>query len=343
MKAILKLKFSILNFRFLTLGSEFGIKNFAWAYFFGLWIAVSGLPSADADQQGGQRPAAYLQYGFGGPQEAMGGAAVGDRNDVACGFWNPAGLSGLRGLQVEAQDLLLPLNQQLYYLSVANGFQDKFFYGVTGAFYTPGGDLEARTGPTLQPDSLFSDTELTFLTSVAVRISPRWSFGGNVKIMTQNIGNFSGFGIGEDLGIQYRFSKHTTFGFVAQDPFTVFSYSNSNSQIFPATLKAGIAEHDENLSIKGNFDLEWSSDLGFRPRFGMEWRPAEVIAIRGGFWLGNLTSGASGGSLAFNPTCGIGIIVPMGDSLMEFDYTLMPDRIVSGNLLHQVSVTGKFL
>ena len=319
------------------------IQNSAWVIGLVSFVLLLTASMVQADQQGGQRPAAYLQYGFGGPQVAMGGAAVGTRNDVACGYWNPAGLSGLRGLQVEAQDILLPLNQQLYFLSFANGYQDKFFYGVTGAFYTPGGDLEARVGPTLQPDSLFNDTELAILTSVAVRVSPRWSIGANFKIMTQNIGNYTGFGFGEDLGVQYRFTKHTTFGFMAQDPYSVFTYTNSNSLIFPVTLKAGISEHDEKLSAKGNFDLEWSSDLGFRPRFGAEWRPAEVFAIRGGFWLGNLTSGAPGGGLTLNPTCGLGIIVPMGDSLLEFDYTLLPDRIISGGLLHQVSMTGKFL
>jgi len=79
-----------------------------------------------ADQQGGQRPAAYLELGVGGMQDAMGGAAVADRNDVACGFWNPAGLTGLRGLQVEDQYTLLALNQQLNYLAFANSLRDKF-------------------------------------------------------------------------------------------------------------------------------------------------------------------------------------------------------------------------
>src|SRR5258708_5252592 len=175
---------------------KFRIRNSVWLI---IWVCLSMSQTALADQQGGQRPAAYLRYGFGGPQGAMAGAAVGTRNDVACGYWNPAGLSGLRGLQTEAQDILLPLGQQIYFLSVANGFQDKFFYGFTGVFYTPGGDLEARKGPTFAPDSLFSDTELAFLVSVAVRISPRWSFGANLTILSQNIGVFAGLGFGEDL------------------------------------------------------------------------------------------------------------------------------------------------
>ncbi len=296
-----------------------------------------------ADQQGGQRPAPYLEYGAGGAQVAMGGATAGLRNDVSCGFWNPAGLSGLRGFQIENQYTFLGLNQQLDYFSLANGFRDKFFYGVTAFYYSAGYDLETRVGPSVNPDSIFGDTEFTFISSFAVRLSPRWSVGANFKVLSQSIGGFSGFGFGEDLGVQYRFTKFTTFGFMAQDPYTVFTYANSSYQIVPITLKAGIAHHDEKMAAKINFDLEWSSDLGFRPRCGVEWRPAEVIALRGGFWAGNLTAGTSGGSLTLNFSTGFGILMPMGDSLMELDYHLLPDRLNPGGFLHQLSLVGKFL
>jgi hypothetical protein len=275
----------------------------------------------------------------------MGGAAVALRNDPACGYWNPAGLSGLRGFQFETQHTFLALGQELDYIALANGFRDRFFYGVSAFFYSPGSDLEARSGPTLSPDSYFTDIEMAFIASFAVRFSPRWSLGWNLKIYSESLGiaNFSGFGVGEDLGIQYRFTKDTTFGLMAEDPFSVFSYSNSNEQIFPIKLKAGIAQHDENLSAKLNCDLEWSSDLGFGPRLGVEWRPAEVIALRAGAKIGNLTGGVPGGSLSLSWSTGLGILVPLGDSLLQFDYTLLPDPITEGGLLHQISVVGKFL
>ncbi|HEY5038711.1 MAG TPA: hypothetical protein VIJ93_06540, partial [bacterium] len=144
-----------------------------------IWLIISIYLSMSqmvfADQQGGQRPAAYLELGAGGAQQAMGGAAVADRNDVACGFWNPAGLSALKGFQTEYQYTFLSLGQYLNFFSVANAFRDKFFYGFSAFFYSAGYDLEARTSPTLTPDSLFGDTEITFLTSLAFRLSPRWS------------------------------------------------------------------------------------------------------------------------------------------------------------------------
>ncbi|HTC22386.1 MAG TPA: hypothetical protein VK859_16145, partial [bacterium] len=296
-----------------------------------------------ADQQGGQRPAAYLEYGAGGMQNAMGGAAVAGRNDVADGFWNPAGLSGLRGFQVENQYTLLSLGQQLNYLAFANGYRDMFFYGLSFFYYSAGGDIEARTGPTLEPDSVFGDTEMTFLASVAFRLDPQWSIGVNVKVLAQSFNNFSAFGLGEDLGIQCRLTRYTTLGLMIQDPLTFMSYDNSTTDFVPPAFKAGISLHDPTLNAKMNFDLDWSPDLGLEPHLGVEWRPVEVLALRAGCWGENLTAGASGGAILVNPSAGIGIFVPMGDSLLQLDYTLLTDRVDPGDLLQQISVTGKFL
>jgi hypothetical protein len=296
-----------------------------------------------ADGAGGQRPAAYLELGAGGMQNAMAGAAVADHDDPACGFWNPAGLSGLRGFQTEAQYTLLAQGQSLDYLTLANGYRGFMFYGLSAFYYSAGGNIEARSGPSLLPDSVFTDTELTFLVSLAFRLEPRWSIGGNLKVMIQNFDNYSGFGFGEDVGLQYHISQSTTLGLMVQDPFTFFDYDNSTNNIVPFTLKVGIAHHEESLGAKVNFDMEWSGDLGLRPRLGLEWRPGdEVLALRAGCWVENLTTGVSD-AVSFNPTAGFGLFFPMGDSLLEFDYTLLTDRMSPGTFFHQVDLTGKFL
>ena len=296
-----------------------------------------------ADQQGGQRPAAYLEMGVGGPQEAMGGAAAAARNDVACGYWNPAGLTGLRGFQCEAQYTFLSFNQQLDYLALADNFQNFLYYGLSFIYYSAGNDLEARSGPSLNPDSTFGDTEMTFLFSLAYKVSPRWSIGANLKVLTLGLGSFSGYGFGEDMGIQYRVDNDTSVGFMVQDPYTSLSYSNSNSDVQPPTFKGGIAHWEEKVDLKGNFDIEWSDDLGLRPRIGLEWRPMGVLALRGGCWAGDLTGGTSGGSLSLNLSGGLGILVPYDGNVMEFDYTVLQDPLMAGSVLHQLTLTGKFL
>ncbi len=304
-----------------------------------------------ADQQGGQRPAAYLDMGVGGMQNAMGGTGVAVRNDVADGYWNPAGLTALRGFQVEDQYTLLSLNQELNYLGLANNFRDKFFYGLSWIYYSAGNDLEARTGPSLNPDSIFSDLEMTFIVSLAIRIDPRWALGLNLKILTQNLGSFSsGVGFGEDFGLQYRLTKDTTLGLMIEDIYTSLTYSSSTSssstdpaQIRPTTFKVGVADHEEQWNLKGTADLAWSQDLGLEPRLGVEWRPLDGLALRGGFWAENLTAGAGGGSPLVYLTTGVALLLPVQGNLLEFDYSIIPDRIDAGAIINQIAITGKFL
>ena len=296
-----------------------------------------------ADQQGGQRPVAYLENGVGGMQEAMSGAAVGVRGDVGSGFWNPAGLTGLAGWQLEDQYSLLSQGQVLNYFAAANQYRQRFFYGISWVAYSAGGDLEARKGPTLDPDNLFSDLEMTFVGSFAFRLSPQYSLGFNVKVFTESLASFSAFGVGEDLGMQFRVDKDTTFGFLVGDPYSVLNYSNNSSSIFPLVLKAGVASRQEKWNTRINFDLEWSSDLGLRPRLGAEWAALDSLILRGGCWAGNLTAGAPGGSAVVYFTGGFGLILPMGGDQLEFDYSLLQDRIQPGALLHQVSLVSRFL
>jgi hypothetical protein len=270
---------------------------------------------------------------------------------VACGFWNPAGLSGLRGLQVEDQYTLLAYGQELNYLGVANSFRDHFAYGLSFLYYTAGGDLEARQGPSIDPDSLFGDLEMTLIASVAFPIDRRWSSGLSAKLFLQSLGSYtSGLGFGSDVGIQYRWSPSTTLGFVVQDIYSSLTYNSSMSstsvapeQLIPPTLRVGVAHHQEDLKLKANGDLEWSSDLGLRPRVGVEWRAAGSLALRGGAWAGNLTGGASGGSLAVHFTAGVGLLLRMNGDLLEFDYSMLEDRLSPGAILHQASIVGKFL
>ncbi len=296
-----------------------------------------------ADQQGGQRPAAYLEYGAGGVENAMGGADTAGRGDAANGFWNPAGLSGLRGFQLENQYTLMSLGQELNFAAFANGYRDMFFYGLSWFLYSAGGDIEARTGPSLEPDSIFGDMEMTFLASIAFKLDPQWSIGWNIKILTQTFNSYSGFGLGEDMGIQLRLTQFETIGLMIQDPFTFMNFDNSITDYVPPTFKAGFAERDVALNAKLHFDLDWSPDLGLEPHLGVEWRPNDVLALRVGGWMENLTAGTSGGAVLIDPTAGFGIYVPMGESQLELDYVILNDRVDQGNFLHQISITGKFL
>jgi hypothetical protein len=285
----------------------------------------------------------------------MAGAAAGLRDDPSCGFWNPAGLTGIKNIQIEAQNTFLSLNQTLDYFSLGANLQDKIYCGLTLLMYSAGNDLEARNGPSLNPDSTFGESEITGLFSGAFRLSPRWSGGFSLKLLLNSLGNIQnagGTGFGLDVGLQYRVDNETTLGLAAQDPYTVYTYQNSSTTVIPTTLRWGVSRWEENLHGTGAFDLEWSQDLGFRPRLGIQWHPFDVLALRGGVWAGDLTAGGTGNQTSLNLTCGLGLSIPLESSIVPgqaglnqivVDYSLIPDPQQSGAVLHQIAVTGKFM
>ncbi len=302
-------------------------------------VPVLGWP----DQTGGERPAAFLQLGAGGVANAMGGAAVAARNDVSQGFWNPAGLTGTRGFQVEDQVSLLSLGQQLNYIALSNGYRDEIFFGLSFFYYSAGGDIEARNGPSLQPDALFGDTQIACLVSLAFKLDPRWSLGGNLKVLNESFNDFSGLGLGEDLGLQFRVDPRVTLGLMVQDPASFLGYDNHTESFLPPTFRIGAALSLPQNSLVAETDLEWSFDEGLRPRAGLQWQAADPLFLRAGAVVGNLTGGAGGGAMTLYPSGGFGILFPMGEDMLELDYSFLLDRTPGGSLNHQIALVGKYL
>ncbi len=304
----------------------------------GILLGLIGTPLWAADN-GGLQPAAYLNLGVGGEENAMGGAAVGLGGEAFGAFWNPAELISVQGTQAAVEHTVLSLNRALEALSVSANYQDRYYLGLTVLDYSDGNDLEARSEPTLNPDAVFSDTNLAFLATAAFHLDREWDFGFNVKVLIQNYGLGglpTGFGLGEDLGLQYRPSPATTIGFVVQDPLSNFLYSDGTDAFFPATLRGGVAEEFSDLHLRADVDLEWQTALGLEPHAGLEWKPVDAIALRAGYWI-QINSGEDGFGT------GIGILIPQPGERMEFDYTILPDRLSAGQLLQQMTLAVNFL
>jgi hypothetical protein len=309
-----------------------------WGFTAFLTLFLGAFPLLAADN-GGLQPAAYLNLGVGGEENAMGGAAVGLGGEAFGAFWNPAQIISVQGTQVALEHTVISLNRTLEALSVIANYQDRYYLGFTALDYSDGNDLEARAEPTLSPDAVFSDMNLAFLGTAAFHLDSQWDFGFNLKIMTQAYGLASlptGFGIGEDFGVQFRPSPATTFGFVVQDVFSDFLYSDGTDDLFPATLRLGVAQKWLDLQLKADLDLEWQAALGLIPHAGLEWNPVDAIALRAGYWF-ELNSGQDGFG------AGIGILIPAPKQRIEFDYTILPDRLSAGQLLQQLTLSVNFL
>lgn len=178
----------------------------------------------------------FLNIGAGARGLAMGGAQVASVNDGTSGYWNPAGLVGVKDYpsvhlmhaeyfagigKYDYGSLAIPLSDQkrVVALSVLRFAVDDI--PNTLFLVEPDGSVNYNNIRT------FSSADYAFLLSYAQKIKDeedqKLSFGGNVKIIHRKVGSFaSAWGFGLDAGVQYT-NKRLKLGLSARDITTTFN------------------------------------------------------------------------------------------------------------------------
>ncbi len=185
----------------------------------------------------------FLAIGVGGRAFGMAGASVAGVNDVTSGYWNPAGLMGIKN------DFQTGLMHAEYFASIA-----KYDYGaVAGRIDSSSAfgisvirfavdDIANTTqlidaGGNIDYDRIttFSAQDYAFIFSYA-RSTPiaGLTVGGNFKIIRRKVGDFAGaWGFGIDAGAQYKLGQWQ-FGAVMRDAtstFNAWSFTLSDEMI----------------------------------------------------------------------------------------------------------------
>lgn len=178
----------------------------------------------------------FLNIGAGARGLAMGGAQVATVQDGTAGYWNPAGLAG-----VKDHPSIAAMHAEYFagigkydYASVALPLHgDKRVLGLSILRFAV--DDIPNTLFLVEPDGsvnynnirTFSSADYAFILSYAQRLKDEeeegLSFGGNVKIIHRSVGSFAkAWGFGLDGGIQYR-RNNWKFGLAARDITTTFN------------------------------------------------------------------------------------------------------------------------
>ena len=190
----------------------------------------------------GEYAADFLRIGTGARALAMGGAYVALANGVSAPYWNPAGLSGLRGYAVQLDHVSLFKGLSQYNaLSLALGFDKRMALSLTwirlGVDDIPryatlqGTRLDRLTQTsyrsTGEAEGYFSDTEDALFFTFARKeffdlyfgggmadnpVPAEFSFGISGKYIRQNLDDAVGTGQGLDAGLLLRFiSRSSTY------------------------------------------------------------------------------------------------------------------------------------
>jgi hypothetical protein len=202
---------------------------FKKALFYAGLILVSGSATAQVRKYSNE----FLSIGVGARALSMSNAQVSTVGDATSGYWNPAGLLGIRS------NIQLALMHSEYFAGIA-----KFDYGSIAApidntsaigatFIRFGVDDIPDTTDLLDADGnvnydrikSFSAADYAFLFSYARRNSniEGLRYGANAKIIYRNVGEFAkAWGFGLDAGAQYDYNKWS-FGVMAKDVTSTFN------------------------------------------------------------------------------------------------------------------------
>ncbi len=224
----------------------------------------------------------FLQIGVGARSLAMGGCMIASADDVYAGYWNPAGLVGIKN---NAQVALMHAS---YFAGIAN-----YDYGAwatkTGekgalgiSLVRFGVDGIANTFDLIRNGEIdytrvttFNTTDFAVLLSYAQTEDFKsmrnidFSWGGNMKIIRRKVGPFAkATGFGFDVGFKFANTKKDwALGIVVRDATSTFNswrytFTDAQKDVLAATQNA-IPKNTLEITlprILGGFAKTWKND-----------------------------------------------------------------------------------
>jgi len=151
----------------------------------------------------GTTAAQFLKLGVGARAVAMGGSFAAEANDLSALYWNPAGLSNIRGgaLQLSTTQYLADIT----YSHAAVGFNLGSMGTLAASLlYLDSGDMEVRT--ISQPEGTgerFSKQDLALQISLARALTDRFSIGTTIKYIREQIWHSSATATAFDIGVLF--------------------------------------------------------------------------------------------------------------------------------------------
>ncbi len=178
----------------------------------------------------------FLNIGAGARGLAMGSAQVASVNDGTAGYWNPAGLVGVKDhpqLNLMHAEYFAGIGKYDYVGVALPTANSKRTIGITGLRFAV--DDIMNTLFLVEPDGslnynniqAFSSADYAFIFSFAQKLKETEKknvhFGVNAKVIHRSVGKFAkAWGFGLDAGVQI-FSNQWRFGIAARDITSTFN------------------------------------------------------------------------------------------------------------------------
>jgi hypothetical protein len=277
--------------------------------------------AARAEDETGGAPGSWLSQYVTARTLGLGGAFVGAADDASTVAWNPAGLA-----------LLVP-NEARF--ESARLFEDTSINALN--FAVPGNKLPCfglsiislhsgqfdRTNELNDPLGTFSEGETAYIFSMARAINPRFALGTNVKVIRQTVEDFTGTGVGFDVGAVANVTPTIRIGASVLNVAGPGITLRDTKETYPIEFRGGFSAtvlHGRGLL---SAEVDQSQGPGVRFHGGSEYWVQPMFALRAGV---DDQSPAGGMSYRFG-------------GHYQFDYGVLDHPL---GLTHRIGLTYRF-
>ena len=285
-------------------------------------LAILAFPAgAFAEEESGGAPGSWLSQYVTARALGLGGAFVGTADDASAVVWNPASLATLVPNEVRFETAQL--------------FEDTYVHALN--FAVPGNRLPSfglsivtlrsgefdRTNELNDPLGTFREVETAYIFTMSRNITPKFALGTNVKLITQSVEDFSGTGVGFDVGAVMNVTPTVRVGASILNVGGPNLTLRDTKETYPIEFRGGFSA----TVLRGRgllaAEVDQSQGPGIRFRGGSEYWIQPAFALRVG-----LDDQNPGGGMSYRFA-----------GNYQFDYGVMDHPL---GLTHRVGLTYRF-
>jgi len=285
-------------------------------------LATLALPAgAFAEEENGGAPGSWLSQYVTARALGLGGAFVGTADDASSVIWNPAGLAMLVPNEVRFETAQLFEDTYVHALNFAVPGNRLPSFGLS-IVTLRSGEFE-RTNELNDPLGTFREVETAYIFTMSRNINPRFAVGTNVKMVTQTVEDFSGTGIGFDVGAIMDVTPTIRVGASVLNVGGPSLTLRDTKEKYPIEFRGGFSAtvlHGRGLLTA---EVDQSQGPGVRLRGGSEYWVQPSFALRVG-----LDDQRPGGGMSYRFA-----------GNYQFDYGVLDHSL---GLTHRVGLTYRF-
>ena len=200
--------------------------------------------------------AAYIRMGIGARVIAMGEAGTASASDVSAAYWNPAGLTNLKDIEVASMYALnMAYDRNYKYAAIGKRFD---FGSLALNWVNASVDDIAGFDDNDQPTGFFNNNEHNISLSYANSIYGL-QYGFTPKFYMSKIDDEMETGFGVDLGFKYDVNQYMVAGVMMRD-----AYASLAGDRIPYELSLGVAAYPFlGITIAADAKMEQSEEPTF--------------------------------------------------------------------------------